>query len=164
MSNKKITDLPAASTLTGAEIIEAIQSGVNVQFALDIILALNNLARVGTVTVGTWNAKTLKRVRTIVTGGFTPDADAYDQITVTGIDAAIAIGAPIGTPTEGQQLVLRLRDDGLGPHALSWNAIYRDFTGAALPATTTTNKTIYIFLVYNATNVKWDVVNVKVQA
>ena len=40
MANKKISELPAAGALTGAELAEAVQGGVNVQTTLTAIAAL----------------------------------------------------------------------------------------------------------------------------
>ena len=46
--------------------------------------------------------------------------------------------------------------------ALTWNAIFTDYTGS-LPTTTVANKTVYIGCKYNVVDTKWDVVAVQVQ-
>jgi hypothetical protein len=66
------------------------------------------------------------------------------------------IAAPSGTPTNGQRLLIRIKDNGTA-RALTWNAIYR-VIGVTLPTTTTANKTIYVGCIYNSADSTWDVV------
>lgn len=86
----------------------------------------------------------------------TPSADSHDQYNVTALAEAATFGAPTGTPTDGQKLILRVKDNGTA-RALAWNAIYRAM-GTALPTTTVLNKTLYLGLIYNAADTKWDLV------
>ena len=74
----------------------------------------------------------------------------------------IAINAPTGTPYDGQKLIIRLEDDGTG-RAITWNAIYED-CGGTLPATTIASKKVYIGLIYNSADTKWDCVAVSKEA
>lgn len=92
----------------------------------------------------------------------TPNADTDDEYTVTALAAAATFGAPTGTPTEGQKLILRIKDNATA-RALAWNAIYR-IVGTTLPTTTVISKLIYIGLIYNNTDTKWDVVAVNQEA
>jgi hypothetical protein len=87
----------------------------------------------------------------------TPDADANDEFTVTAQAAAAAFAAPTGTPTDGQKLVIRIKDNGTA-RALSFNAIYRAGTDVTLPTTTVLSKTMYLGFIYNAADSKWDLV------
>jgi hypothetical protein len=89
----------------------------------------------------------------------TPDSDAYDQWNVTALAAADAFAAPSGTPTDGQKLMIRIKDNGTA-RALTWNAIYRAGTDIPLPTTTVISKTMYIGFVYNAADSKWDLIGV----
>lgn len=66
------------------------------------------------------------------------------------------MGAPTGTPTDGQ--TLRLRVKNTGTFTLAWNAIYRFPGGTAPVLTATTGKTDYFDYVYNAADTKWDLV------
>jgi len=88
----------------------------------------------------------------------TPNADADDEYTVTALAAAATFGAPTGTPTEGQVLLVRIKDDGTA-RALLFNSIYRFSTDLAAPTTTVINKTLYMIFVYNNTDSKWDCIN-----
>jgi hypothetical protein len=75
---------------------------------------------------------------------------------LTAQAAAAAFGAPTGTPSQGQKLTVRIKDNGTA-RALTYNAIYRAL-GTALPTTTVLSKTLYLGFIYNATDTKWDLV------
>lgn len=92
----------------------------------------------------------------------TPNADTTDVYQVTALAEAATFGAPTGTPTAGQGLIIRIKDNGTA-RALSWNAIYRP-VGVALPSTTVLSKTLYIGMIYNVTDTKWDVIAVAQEA
>jgi hypothetical protein len=92
----------------------------------------------------------------------TPDAAHYSQYALTALAEAAAFAAPSGVPVDGQKLIIRILDDST-PRALSWDAIYVD-RGATLPATTVSDKTHYIGLIYNADSSTWDCVASTVEA
>ena len=85
----------------------------------------------------------------------TPDAgDTQYNVTALATNATFAI--PSGTPSHGQKILIRVKDDGTS-RTLSWNAIYRTL-GVTLPTATTISKTLYVGIVYNSTDTKWDVI------
>lgn len=92
----------------------------------------------------------------------TPDADAHDVFKVTALAANAVFAAPSGTPTDGQPMVLRIKDNGTA-RTLAFNAIYRAI-GVTLPTTTTIGKTIVMGLMYNSDASKWDVLGVAIEA
>ena len=112
----------------------------------------------GTLRIGnpTENIQTEVSAATI-----TPNIDTTKLIVTSALAAALTIAAPTGTPQEGQELTFRFKDDGTA-RALTWNAIFEDYTGS-LPTTTTAGKTVYIGCKYNLINTKWDVVAVQTQ-
>ena len=85
-----------------------------------------------------------------------PDADDYDMYILTALAGNATFSAPSGTPSQGQKLLIRIKDNGT-IRTLGWNAIYRAM-GVDLPTTTTASKTMYIGFVYNSTDTKWDCV------
>ncbi len=88
----------------------------------------------------------------------TPNADTTDVHIITAQAAAATFGAPTGTSTQGQMLIVRIKDNGTA-RALSWNSGaggYRASSDLALPTTTTVSKTLYCGFMYNATDSKWD--------
>ncbi len=99
--------------------------------------------------------KSKRRVTSITSSSTpTPNADTTDDYIITALAENATFGAPSGTPTQGQGLVIRIKDNGTA-RTLSWNSAYRAM-GASLPTTTTTNKTMYIGFKYNSTDGKWD--------
>jgi len=121
----------------------------------------NATERAATATLT--NKRVTKRTGTATSSATpTPDADAHDVYTVTALAAGATFGAPTGTPTEGQSLVIRVKDNGTA-RSLAYNAIYRA-VGVTLPTTTVISKTIYLGMFYNSSDTKWDVVAVAQEA
>lgn len=119
--------------------------------------------------VGTTDTQTLtnkrvtNRIGTVADAGtITPTSDSSDQYNVTALAQAATIAAPSGTPTDGQRLTIRLKDNGTG-RALTWNGAYRAI-GVTLPTTTVASKVTYVGCVYNSQDTLWDVVAVTTQA
>jgi hypothetical protein len=120
------------------------------------------------VVVGTTDTQTLtnKRVtpRSVDIASaatITPTGDTADQYEVTALAAGATIAAPSGTPTDGQKLVLRIKDNGTA-RALTWtttSGAYRA-VGVTLPTTTVISKVLYVGCVYNAQDSFWDVLAV----
>lgn len=92
----------------------------------------------------------------------TPDISAYDQYNLTAQDKALTVAAPIGTPLDGNKLMVRITGNS-SAYAITWNATYT-VIGVTLPTTTVATKTIYVGTIYNATNTRWDVIAVTTQA
>jgi hypothetical protein len=92
----------------------------------------------------------------------TPNADSDGLVIITAQAAGLTIAAPSGTPTQGQRLMIRIKDNGTA-RSITWNAIFRAI-GVTLPTTTVISKTHYIGAVYNSTDTKWDVLAVGAEA
>jgi len=99
---------------------------------------------------------------TASTATLTIDTDVNDFAVITAQSQALIIGAPSGTPVEGQKLIIRIKDDG-SARAITFNAIFRAI-GITLPTTTVSSKITYLGLVYNSTDTKWDVIATKTEA
>jgi hypothetical protein len=82
--------------------------------------------------------------------------------TVTALAANATFAAPSGTPANGNRLVVRVKDNGTA-RTLAYNAIYRAI-GVTLPTTTVIGKTIYLGMVYNSTDSKWDIIAYTIEA
>lgn len=84
------------------------------------------------------------------------DSNNTDISEITAQAAALTINAPTGL---GRRLIIRIKDNGTA-RGITFNAIFRAI-GVTLPTTTTINKTLYIGLVYNSADTKWDVIALK---
>lgn len=87
-----------------------------------------------------------------------PNVDVFDKYFITGLQTAVAFAAPTGTPTDGQLLLVRIKDNGT-PKSISWNSVYRQSLSLALPLATT-GRTIQIGFMYNGVDIKWDLLAV----
>jgi hypothetical protein len=109
-----------------------------------------------------WESKVLlPRIGTngaTLSGNITPTSETADQYNISGLTGNITLLAPSGTPSDGQRLILRIKDNGT-TRTITWNAIYR-VIGVTLPTSTSAGKITYVGLIYNTTDVKWDVVAV----
>jgi hypothetical protein len=142
------TALPAASGGTGATSLAA--------------ATIATYAGTETLT----NKRITQRIGTIASAStITPTSDLSDQYNVTALAVSATIAAPSGTPTDGQKLVLRFKDNGTA-RALTWtttSGAYRA-VGVALPTSTASGKILYIGCLYNAADAFWDVVAFALQA
>lgn len=89
------------------------------------------------------------------------DCDVTDQYQLTAVANATTFTVT-GTPTNGQKLIIRLKDAGVAK-GLTWNAVFRA-VGVTLPTTTVVSKTHYIGCIYNSSDSKWDAVAVTQEA
>lgn len=123
-----------------------------------------NTTVAGLTTTQTFTNKriTPRIATTTSTVTLTINSDTTDQYNVTALSNGMTITAPTGTPTNGQKLIIRIKDNGTG-RALTWatgsSNTFR-VIGNTLPTSTVANKTIYIGCVYNTEEVRWDVVAV----
>lgn len=85
----------------------------------------------------------------------TPDGDNNDQYNVTALATGATFGAPTGTPTDGQKLIIRIKDNAT-PQTLAFNAIYRFSSSLTAPTTTIASKTLYLGFIFNSADSKWD--------
>lgn len=112
------------------------------------------------------NKRVTPRIGTVADAAtITPTGDDSDQYNVTALAQAATVAAPSGTPTNGQKLVIRIKDNGTA-RALTWttsSGAYRAI-GVTLPTTTVISKTVYVGCIYNAADTFWDVVAVAQQA
>lgn len=110
------------------------------------------------------NKRITPRIGTVTSSAtITPTSNTSDQYNVTALATAASIAAPSGTPTDGQRLILRIKDNGTA-RALTWDTATYRVIGQVLPTTTVASKTTYVGCIYNAADAKWDVVAATTQA
>jgi len=84
------------------------------------------------------------------------NSDDLDMFIVTAQAGALKFNNPGGTPTQGQKILIRVKDDGTA-RALTYDTQFRAM-GVDLPSTTVLSKTLYMGFIYNSTDTKWDIV------
>lgn len=100
-------------------------------------------------------------VQTVTSAATVTPTFTNDEVAITAQAAALLLANPTGTPVDGKNLVIRIKDNGTA-RAITYDTQYRAI-GVTLPTTTVINKTIYLGLVYNLTDTKWDVVGVSIE-
>jgi hypothetical protein len=138
-------------------------SGVTVD---GVLLKDGGLNGVSIATISDTQTLTNKRttpriISAASTTSIAPSMASADMYTVTALAANLTISDPTGTPTDGEQLTFRIKDNGTS-RTLTWGTSYRSL-GVALPASTTISKTMYVTAVYNSPDTKWDVVQVVIE-
>lgn len=105
------------------------------------------------------NKRMTKRVGAATSAStHTINSDSYDVFTITAQAEAVTIANPSGTPTSGQTLVVRIKDDGTA-RGITWGNQFRAI-GTTLPTTTVISKTLYVGVIWNSTDSKWDCIAV----
>lgn len=118
----------------------------------------------GTETVVEVGSRSPRVSSTASSATITPTSDASEQYNVTALATAANFAAPSGTPTDGQRLLLRIKDDGTA-RALTWTTTsggYRAI-GVTLPTTTVASKVLYVGCLWNSQDSYWDVTAVAQQ-
>lgn len=110
-------------------------------------------------TVSAANTLTNKRITPRIgttASSATPSIDCglYDQYNITALAAAITSVTVTGTPTDGQKLLVRIKDNGTA-RAIAWGSSFLASGSAALPTTTVISKTHLVGFIYDSVAAKW---------
>ena len=107
------------------------------------------------------NKRITPRVANVTTTStITPPGDTVDQYEVLALASGATVAAPSGTPTDGQKLILRIKDNGTA-QTLSWTTsagAYRP-VAVVLPTSTVISSVFYAGCIYNQQDNYWDVVS-----
>jgi hypothetical protein len=94
------------------------------------------------------------------------NSNNFDQYAATAQAGALTINADAGTPTDGQRIIFRFKDNGAA-RAMTWTTGSTNSfraVGVTLPTTTMISKTVYVSCVYNAADSRWDAIAVGQEA
>jgi hypothetical protein len=121
----------------------------------------------GALTSANWTtfngkAEYAPRVQSVTSSATVTPTSTNDLVKITAQAAGLTIANPTGTMSEGQAMIIRIKDDGTA-RTIAFGTNYRAI-GVTLPTTTTISKTIYIGLVWNDTDTKFDVLGINIQA
>jgi len=113
-----------------------------------------------------WSPLTLRVTSVTSSNRVEVDTDNTDQYNITALAENTTITLPIGTPTDGQKLMIRIRDDGTTREIIWGIGESGGFraVGPTLPTTTTPNKLLYVGSIWNAADLRWDVVALSEEA
>ena len=121
----------------------------------------------GALTSANWTtfngkAEYAPRVQSVTSSATVTPTSTNDLVKITAQAAGLTIANPTGTMSEGQAMIIRIKDNGTA-QTIAFDTNYRAI-GVTLPTTTTISKTIYIGLVWNDTDTKFDVLGINIQA
>jgi hypothetical protein len=85
-----------------------------------------------------------------------------DMVKITAQAAGLTLANPTGTAIDGLGIVIRIKDNGTA-RSISYGTQYRAI-GITLPTTTVISKTLYLAMVFNNDDTKWDVLAVGQEA
>ena len=98
------------------------------------------------------------RVQTVTSAATVTPTASNDLVAITAQAVGLTLANPSGSPTGGQGIVIRIKDNG-SPQTIAYGTQYRAI-GVTLPTATVASKTLYLGILWNATDSKWDVVSV----
>ena len=121
----------------------------------------------GALTSANWSTFNAKaeyapRVQSVTSSATVTPTSTNDLVKITAQATGLTIANPTGTMSEGQAMIIRIKDNGTA-QTIAFDTNYRAI-GVTLPTTTTISKTIYIGLVWNDTDTKFDVLGINTQA
>lgn len=106
------------------------------------------------------HASTLGGLLRVVTVAYassvTPNADTTDVLNIGTLTGDITLANPTGSPSDGQNLRVRMAQDATGSHAVSFGTAYAfgtDVTTALVP--TTASKGFEMLFTWNAASSAW---------
>jgi hypothetical protein len=124
---------------------------------------------VGSGTQSAWNVTIAgdlgngnARVQTVTSSTVVTPTATNDLVTITAQASALTLANPTGTFAEGQALMIRIKDNATA-QTIAFGTNYRA-VGITLPTTTVISKTLYLGIIYNSTDGKWDILGLNQQS
>jgi hypothetical protein len=102
------------------------------------------------------------RVQSVTSSATVTPTSANDLVIITAQAVGLTLANPTGTFSEGQALMIRIKDNGTA-RTIAFDTNYRAI-GVILPTTTVISKTMYLGVIYNSTDSKWDIIGYNIQA
>lgn len=102
------------------------------------------------------------RLQTIASSATVTPTSANDIVTITAQAVGLTLANPTGTFVEGQSLMIRIKDNGIA-QTIAFGTNYRAI-GITLPTTTVISKTLYLGIIYNSTDGKFDIIGLNQEA
>ena len=151
MADSKISNLPPAGSLTGAELVPVVQSATTVQTTLTAITSWFS-SLVATLTNKRVTLRVLPLSSNLST--YTINTDLYDVVEITGQTAAITSLTLTGTPQPDDPLIINIT--GTASVAVNLGASFVA-GNSALPTTTLGTTRLSVGTLYNSALSLWQV-------
>ena len=100
-------------------------------------------------------------IQAVTSSATVTPTSSNDMVVITAQAVNLTLANPTGTFQQGQSLIIRIKDNGT-TRTITFGSNYR-IIGSILPTATVVSKIIYIGIVYNSTDSKWDVVAIKTE-
>jgi hypothetical protein len=123
-------------------------------------ITVPSIAGTPTLTLPTITGTLVQYAETSITSSATPTptGDARENhLYITALATNPTFAAPSGTAINGNKIIIRCTDNG-SARTFTFNSIYEGSTDIPLPSGTTAGLDIYMCLMYNSSNVKWQLV------
>lgn len=142
-------------TLNGATLVNAA-----IVIPQNVCVKVKKRANPNTWDVTGWTGLNALQVVTS-SATVTPTFD-NDAVKITAQAAGLTLANPTGTAKQMHGMAIRIKDNGTA-RSITYGSEYRAI-GVTLPTTTVISKTLYLGLIYNSDDSKWDVVAVAQEA
>ena len=103
----------------------------------------------------------IARVQSVVSSATVTPTFANDEVIITAQAVNLTLNNPTGTATEGKSLIVRIKDNGTA-RSITFDTQYRA-VNVNLPTSTTASRTLYLGMIYNATDTRWDITGVALE-
>ncbi len=101
------------------------------------------------------------RLQTVTSAAIVTPTSNNDVVVITAQAVGLTLANPTGSPVQGQSMLIKIKDNGVS-RTIAFDTMYRA-VNTTLPVSTTISKVLYIALVYNSDDAKWDVVGVALE-
>lgn len=102
------------------------------------------------------------KLQTVTSSATVTPTSINDIVTITAQSTGLTLANPKGAFAEGQSLMIRIKDNGTA-RSITFGSNYRAI-GITLPTTTVISKTLYLGIIYNGTDSKWDILGINQEA
>lgn len=154
----KISDL---SALTGAS-VDAANDLITVVDMSATGVARNKNMTIAELLIGLGAKPSAPNVQSVTSSATVTPTFSNDQVNITAQAAGLTLANPTGTAVPAWGISIRIKDNGTA-RSIAYGTQYRAI-GVTLPTTTVISKALYLGMIYNSTDTKWDVVAVAQEA
>ena len=103
----------------------------------------------------------IPRIQSVISSATVTPTFLNDEVIITTQAVNLTLANPTGTPIEGKSLIIRIKDNGTA-RGITFDTQYRAIN-VVLPTSTTASRTLYLSMIYNATDTRWDVTGVALE-